>query len=255
MQTKGGLGDPSDVPVFVLGMPRSGTTLVERVLASHPDVFGAGELTDFGDAAVGGYAPKPLPFDVASLTGDALRGMGGRYLAHVLPKAPLARRIIDKLPANFRFVGLIHLALPNARIIHVRRDPLDTCFSCYSQLFVNNLEYTYDLAELGRYYRAYEVLMAHWRAVLPAGVMLEVEYETLVGDFEVEARRLVEFCGLEWDARCLKFHEAAGAVQTASAVQVRRPVFRSSVGRWRHYKEYLGPLLEILGAERSGKMP
>ena len=255
IRAKSGQGDPSDVPVFILGMPRSGTTLVERILASHPDVFGAGELTDFGDAAVGGYAPKPLPFDAASLTGDELRGMGGRYLAQVLPRAPQARRITDKLPANFRFVGLIHLALPNARIIHVRRDPLDTCFSCYSQLFVRNLEYTYDLGELGRYYRAYEALMAHWRAILPAGVMLEVEYEALVNDFEAGARRLVEFCGLEWDARCLRFHEAAGAVQTASAVQVRQPVFRSSVGRWRHYEEYLGPLREVLEAERSGQTP
>jgi tetratricopeptide (TPR) repeat protein len=255
MQAKGGQGDPSDVPVFVLGMPRSGTTLVERILASHPDVFGAGELTAFGDAAGGGYEPKPLPFDVASLSGDELRRLGGRYLAQVLPRAPQAKRIIDKLPANFRFIGLIRLALPNARIIHVRRDPRDTCFSCYSQLFVSNLEYTYDLGELGRTYKAYEALMAHWRAVLPEGAMLEVEYETLVGNFEAEAQRLVAFCGLEWDARCLKFYEAAGAVQSASAVQVRQPVFHSSVGRWRHYKEYLGPLLEILDAAQFGKTP
>lgn len=248
LRAKAGLGDPSEVPVFVVGMPRSGTTLVERILSGHPRVFGAGELTAFGDAAAGGYAPKPLPFDPEVLDERALRGIARRYLDEVVPKAPAARRIIDKLPANFRFAGLMHLVFPNARIVHVRRDPLDTCFSCYAQLFVRNLEYTYDLGELGRYFQAYAALMAHWREVLPGKQMLEVDYEELVGDLEAQARRLITFCGLQWDQRCLRFHEAPGAVQTASAAQVRRPLYRTSVGRARRFEAHLGPLKAILAA-------
>ena len=248
MRAKAGLGDPSGVPVFVVGMPRSGTTLVERILAAHPEVFGAGELTAFGDAAVGGYAPKPLPFSVAALNENDLRAIARAYLDAIVPKAPQAGRIVDKLPANFRFVGLIRLALPNARIVHIRRDALDTCYSCYAQFFARNLEYTYDLEELGRYHKAYERLMGHWRAILPEGAMLELDYETLVGDFENEARRLIAFCGLEWDERCRRFHEAPGAVQTASAAQVRTPLFRTSVGRARPYEAQLARLRAILGA-------
>jgi tetratricopeptide (TPR) repeat protein len=251
MEAKGGLGDTSDTPVFIIGMPRSGTTLVERVLAGHPDVFAGGELAAFGEVAVGGYAPKPLPFAVAELTGDDLRDIGARYIAKIRPRAPGAKRITDKLPANFRFAGLIRLALPSARIIHVRRNPADTCLSCFAQLFTNNMNYTYELGELGRYYKAYSSLMNHWRAVFPKGAMLEVNYEDLVGNFEPEARRLVEFCGLEWDGRCSRFYEATGAVQTASSVQVRRPIFQSSVGRWRLYKDHLGPLFEALDIKQD----
>jgi len=143
---------------------------------------------------------------------------------------------------------LIRLALPNARIVHIGRDPADTCFSCYSKVFSRGLEFTYELGELGRYYKAYETLMAHWRAVLPAEAMLEVRYETLVEDLEAEARRIVTYCGLEWDERCLKFHETERSVHTASAVQVRQPIYDSSVGRWRHYQDHLRPLLDAIGA-------
>ena len=246
MQAKRGAGDCSEVPVFILGMPRSGTTLVEQILASHPQVFGAGELEDFGNAVGSGYESKPLPFDVAKLTGQELRRFGERYLAQVLPKAPHAKRITDKMLGNIRYAGLIHLVFPNAHLIHVRRDPLDTCISCYSALFQKSLTYIYDLGELGRYYNAYEALMAHWRAVLPESVMLEVQYEDLVNDFEVEARRIVEFCGLEWDERCLSFYKAERPVHTASAAQVRRPLYKSSVGRWRRYESHLQPLLDAL---------
>lgn len=248
MQAKRGLGDPSDVPVFIVGMPRSGTTLVEQVLASHPLVFGAGERPDFGRVSGCGYGPAPIPFDPASLSSADLRGIAGRYLERLLPRAPLAKRITDKLPLNFRLIGLIHLALPNARIIHVCRDPMDTCFSIYSKLFLDNVGFAYDLGELGRYCAAYQALMAHWRTVLPEGVMLDVQYEAVVGNLEQEARRIVAACGLEWDERCLKFHETARDVRTASAAQVRRPIYRSSVGRWRPYKDHLRPLSNALGA-------
>jgi tetratricopeptide (TPR) repeat protein len=249
MEARRGLGNPSDVPVFVLGMPRSGTSLIEQILASHPFVFGAGELMDFGQVAGCGYGPKRMPFDPTSLSGEDLRRMGGRYLERLLPKAPSAKRIVDKQLFNFRFIGLIRLVLPNARIVHVRRDPADTCFSCYTRFFSGDLNFAYDLGELGRYYKAYETLMAHWRAVLPAGAMLDVQYESLVDNLEEEARRIVDFCGLEWDGRCLEFHKSERSINTVSAVQVRQPLFNSSIGRWRPYAEWLQPLIDILSRQ------
>src|SRR5262249_41022057 len=144
------------------------------------------------------------------------------------------------------FAGLIHLALPNARIVHARRDSMDTCLSCFSQLFTGRHPYSYDLAELGRYYRAYEALMAHWRKVLPQDIMLEVRYEEVIADIDKQARRIVAHCGLEWDDACLGFHATERPVRTASAVQVRQPIYRTSVGRWRPYEHLLGPLIEAL---------
>jgi tetratricopeptide (TPR) repeat protein len=240
-----GRGDPSDVAVFIIGLPRSGSTLVEQILASHPGVYGAGEITAFGDLA-GGYDADP--FDPALLNADAVAGLGRQYLANVVPQAPKAAHIVDKQLLNFRYAGLIHLALPRAKIIHIRRDPLDTLFSCYSHIFRGALNYTYDLGELGRYYLAYNALMAHWRAVLPATAIIEVDYETLVGHFEDEVRRIIDFCGLPWDAHCLQFHETVRPVHTASAAQVRRPLFRGGIGRWRPYATQLVPLREIIGA-------
>jgi len=247
-EAKQGVGDPSDVPVFIVGMPRSGTTLIEQILASHPSVFGAGELMYLYKLAGSGHAGAKFPFDIASIPDEVLRRFGGFYAARVRALAPEARRIVDKLPLNFRLVGLIRLTLPNARIIHVRRDPLDTCLSCYFNTFSQNIDFAYDLGELGRYYKAYEALMAHWRAVLPAGAMLEVQYETVVEDLEIEARRLVEYCGLEWDACCLKFHETKRVVHTVSAAQVHQPIYKNSIGRWLPYKTHLRPLFDALGA-------
>ncbi len=162
-------------------------------------------------------------------------------------RAPSAQRVTDKMPANFLFLGLIHLALPNAHIIHVLRDPRDTCLSCFSKLFTAAQDFTYDLGELGRYYRKYAELMAHWRSVLPAGRMLEIRYEDVIADLEASARRIIDHCGLEWDPRCVAFHEARRPVRTASASQVRRPIYRSSQGRWRAYAAHLGPLIAALG--------
>jgi tetratricopeptide (TPR) repeat protein len=246
MRERAGQGDPSPVPVFILGMPRSGTTLVEQMLASHPQVHGAGELSDFAAvvAALGG--PDGVPDDIR---GAELRRIGARYVARVGALARSARHITDKMPANFRFAGLIHLALPNARIIHLSRDPVDTCLSCFSILFGGDQPYTYDLGELGRYYRAYQTLMAHWRDVLPPGVMLEVQYEELVGDFEPQARHILAHCDLDWDDACLDFPNTRRPVHTASAVQVRQPVYQTSVGRWRPPEDVLRPLLDALGRD------
>ncbi len=243
---KRGSGDPFDVPMFVVGMPRSGTTLVEQILASHPAVFGGGERSFFAESVAAENPGGRGVLDVPAFSGEALRRIGGRYAAKLRALAPGAARIVDKLPENFKFAGLIHLALPNARIIHVSRDPADTCFSCYSKLFAGALNYTYDLGELGRYYQAYEKLMAHWRAVLPEGTVLDVKYETLVEDLEAQARRLIAACGLEWDARCLEFHKTERGVHTASQFQVRQPIYKSSIGRWRPYENHLRPLLEVL---------
>jgi len=161
------------------------------------------------------------------LNGENLRGLGTTYLTGLTAAAPAADKIVDKMPANFRFLGLIHLALPNARIIHTCRDPIDTCLSCFSKLFTDEQPFTYDLSELARYYRAYQKLMEHWRRVLPPGVMLDVKYEELVTDFEEQTRRIVTHCGLEWDDRCLSFYETRRPVKTASVVQVRQPIYRS----------------------------
>ena len=255
MRSHSGQGDPSDVPVFILGMPRSGTTLVEQILASHPKVFGAGEIPDFHHAVAGfgGAVTEALhsPEAAARISREQWRELGASYVGRIKAMAPAAERITNKVPENFRFVGLIHLALPKARIIHTRRDPVDTCLSCFSTLFAEDLPYTYDLAELGRYYRAYEALMAHWRDALPQDAMLEVRYEEVVDDLEGQARRILAYCGLEWDARCLDFHQTARSVRTASVAQVRQPIYQGSVGRWRAYESFLGPLLAELGPDAA----
>ena len=246
IESKAGSGDPSAVPVFVVGMPRSGTTLIEQMLASHPDVFGAGEILALPQAVesvVGTNAPL-FPEAIPSLSAEQLRDIGAHYVRNVTARAPTAARITDKALGNFVYLGLVRLALPNARIIHIARDAADVCFSCFSKLFASELLYTYDLGELGRYYRSYETLMDHWRRVLPQAAMLEVRYEDLVADFELQARRIVAYCGLDWDDRCLAFYKTKRAVRTASAAQVRQPVYRTSVGRWRPYETMLQPFFD-----------
>jgi len=245
-----GLGEPSAAPLFIFGMPRSGTTLIEQILATHPEVFGAGEIDDFAKAIAGldGDAAAALrsPEVVSRMSGAQFRQLGAEYVRRVRAIAPAAARIANKTPGNFRLAGLIHLALPNARFIHLRRDPVDTCLSCFSRLFFGELPYAYDLGELGRYYRGYEALMAHWRKVLPPGVMLDVQYEDVTADLEGQARRILAHCALAWDPRCLDFHRNQRPVLTASATQVRQPIYNSSVGRSRPYEPFLTPLLEEL---------
>lgn len=238
----------SEKAVFVLGMPRSGTTLVEQILASHPAVFGAGELATLQTVV---NAAGPYPQLAAQLTAEQEAALGRQYLDQVLPLAGHHARVIDKMPSNFLFAGMIHRMLPDARIIHVRRDPVDTCLSCYTKLFTREQLFSYDLAELGQFHRSYERLMDHWRSVLPPERFLEVRYEDVIADIEAESRRMVAFCGLEWDAACLDFHRTGRIVRTASLNQVRQPLHANSVGRWRRYADHLGPLLATLGIDAT----
>jgi tetratricopeptide (TPR) repeat protein len=248
------VGDPSSLPIFILGMPRSGTSLVEQILACHPKVKALGERVTLNEAIAEICGTPTLPpllsLRAARWSDTELRQLGALYIKAVSRGLPAGvTRITDKLPANFRFAGLIHAALPNARIIHMRRDPVDTCLSIFSILFSGHSQlYSYDLRELGRYYRAYEKMMAHWRNVLPPGVMLEMQYEEIVNDLEQQARRIVAHCGLEWDDACLEFHKADRTVRTISHAQVRQPIYRSSVGRPRPPRNLLLPLLEALAA-------
>ena len=249
IRSRDGGGEPSDAPIFIVGMPRSGTTLVEQILASHGQVFAAGELQDMSRLVASirrADGAHGFPELVPAMTEAQLRAFGASYLAGLRKLAPAAARITDKMMGNFYFAGLIRLALPNARIIHVIRDPLDTCLSLFTHLFAGELIWTNDLGEIGRYYRAYASLMDHWRAVLPPGAMLDVQYEGLVADLEPQARRLIAYCGLDWNDRCLSFHTTERPVWTASVAQVRQPIYRSAIGRWRSYEPWLGPLLDAL---------
>lgn len=238
LRARRGFGFESTLPIFIFGMPRSGTTLIEQILASHPDVFAAGELGIFEDIAT----------EMLATGNVAVRDIGERYVDAVSKLAPSALRITDKMPGNFRFAGLIHVALPNARMIHARRDPIETCLSCFSNSFAaGGLAWTCDLGELGRYCRGYLTLMEHWRTALPADAMLEVQYEDVVGDLETQARRIVAYCGLAWDDRCLEFYKTERPVKTASVAQVRRPIYRTSLRTADSYGEAIRPLLDALG--------
>jgi tetratricopeptide (TPR) repeat protein len=238
----------SDLPVFVVGMPRSGTTLVEQILARHPDVVGLGETHALHEAldTVIFFAPRGPDLKVSE---QEFVKLGETYLKAIRPEAAGALRAIDKLPSNFFFLGFIAKALPNARIIHVRRDPIDTCISLYSKLFTKTQNFSYDLGELGRYYRQYLRVTEHWRRLLPDGCLLEVNYEDVVESTEAEIRRMLSFLDLPWNEGCLQPHEGGGVVLTASAVQVRQPIYKTSVGRREGYLPYLGPLLEELSKQ------
>ena len=231
-------GVSSPLPVFVVGMPRSGTSLAEQILASHPAVFGAGELTFWN--SVGASGP---PFLGEGTAGAAtLHAAAENYLRLLRTRSAQAHRIIDKMPANFLQLGLIHAALPGARIIHLQRDPIDTCLSIYFQDFSATLSYANDLGDLAHYYAEYLRLMQHWRSVLPGAAMLDVPYENLVADPEAWGRKMLAFIDLPWDPRCLEFYRTERSVLTASKWQVRQRISTSSIGRWRHYQEHLGEL-------------
>lgn len=243
---------PQRVPVFIVGMPRSGTSLIEQILATCPGVHGAGEIPDLW-VVVGEQIgdPEAWPEAAQAFSPETWRKLGDAYLDRVWRRAPQATHIVNKMPLNFRHIGMIRMLLPQARIIHAVRDPMDSCLSCYTRLFDrDNLAYTYDLASLGRYYVRYAQLMQHWHAVLPMDAMLDLRYEDLVADTEREARRLLDYLDIGWDPRCLDFHRNARVVDTASRAQVRRPVYRGSVGRWKHFEKHLDPLLELVGPWR-----
>jgi Flp pilus assembly protein TadD len=233
----GAPGSSSAKPIFVVGMPRSGTSLAEQIIASHPDAYGAGELlfwealTLNEPAITQGILSEPIRVKIAEQYLKILEGCSAKAL-----------RVINKAPVNSDFLGIIYSVFPNARVIYMQRHPIDTCLSCYFQQFLTSLNFTLDLSDLVHYYREHQRIMAHWRAVLPPGFILDVPYEELVADQETWSRKMLQFIGLEWDPRCLQFHTNKRQVLTASAWQVRQQIYQSSVARWHNYEKFIGPL-------------
>lgn len=240
-----GTGSKSELPVFILGMPRSGTTLTESILSSHPKVFGAGELSDIGQVH---------KMTVSGEMIDAVE-VGEEYIRRLKAKDPTgkAERITDKMPANYMYIGFIKTILPNAKIIHCRRNPIDTALSCYKQNFARGQHWSYDLEELGDAYLRYEDLMQYWREVMPPGSFIEIDYEETVNNLEATARRLIDFVGLEWDDACLEPHKQDRPILTASKGQVTQPVYKTSVDKWKIYEEQLQPLVRKLMPEKALK--
>lgn len=253
LAARSGWGDPAADPIFIVGLPRSGSTLLEQILASHSQVEGTRELFDVHVLAFElGLREEPgepaiYPQTIARLSSGQLRALGARYLAQTRPSRALGRpRFIDKMPMNFLQTGLIHLMLPNARIIDARRSPLAACFANFKQHFQRGAWFTYNLTDLGRYYRDYVSLMAHFDRVLP-GRVHRVQYERLVTDLEGEVRGLLDYCGLPFEEQCLRFYETRRVVQTVSSEQVRRPLYSEGLEQWRHFEPWLGPLKDALG--------
>jgi tetratricopeptide (TPR) repeat protein len=249
-------GYPSDEPIFIIGMPRTGTTLVERIVSSHPDVHSAGELLNFGMALKNFSSSRTLALVdrdiIERARGISWHQLGETYLNSTRPATGQKPRFIDKLPHNFLYAGFIAQALPKAKIICLRRNPMDTCLSNFRQLFAPNspyFDYSFDLLDTGRYYVMFDQLMAHWQRVLP-GRILEIDYEALVDSQELHSRRLLNFCGLPWNDACLSFENNPSPVATASASQVRVPMYRTALRRWKKYEPQLHELLMLL--EQSG---
>ena len=245
-------GSPSTEPIFIVGMPRTGTTLIERILSSHPEVFSAGELTNFALAVKRKTNTRSnLVLDVDTIQAASnldWKAIGEDYVASTRPRTGHTKRFIDKMPLNFLYAGFISRALPNAKIICVRRNAVDTCLSNYRQLFATNFpyyNYSYDLLDTGHYYVMFDTLIRYWREHISHN-FLEVEYEAVIADTEGQARRLVDFCGLGWNDACLNFHENAAPVSTASSVQVRQPIYKTSVERWRKYENETAELRRLL---------
>lgn len=243
-------GQADASPIFIVGMPRSGSSLAEQILASHPQVFGAGELKDIPSivSAMGKRMTptQPYPRFVPFLPKEVFSGFGMSYLTRIAELAPESGLwSVDKMPSNFVHVGILRLLFPKARIIHSLRHPLDTCLSCYFQNFSFGQEFSNDLQTLGRYFNEYAGMMQHWHQVMP-GQLFDLVYESLVAEPEPVVRALLEFCELPWDERCLDFTGTERRVSTASAWQVRQPLHNRSIGRWRHYREQLAPLIETI---------
>jgi tetratricopeptide (TPR) repeat protein len=246
-----GNGYESNEPIFILGLPRTGSTLVERIISSHSAVFAAGELRHFSAAMMEGIRKLGPSADSTDLARKSLQldmhEVGRRYIEMTRPATGHTPHFIDKLPLNSLYIGNIHLALPNAKIIHLRRTPMDACYAIYKFLFNQAYSWSYDLVEIAQYYIAHRGLMDHWRSVLP-GRIIDIAYEDVVEDLEGEAKHLIDVLGLEWEPACLQFHENVAAAMTGSAVQVRKKIYSSSVGRWRDYEKQLKPLAEALEA-------
>lgn len=245
-----GYGNPSEVPVFIVGMPRSGTTLTEQICASHPGVHGAGELSKlrrvanaigFKSGSAGNVRQA-----VASLSAELSKTLADEHLSYLRQRAPDALRIVDKMPHNFELIGLIGILFPNARIVHCRRNPIDNCLSCFVLNFSKSHDYNADLETLGLYYREYDRLMRHWAEVFP-GLIFESHYEALIEDQEERSRQLIDYLGLPWHDACLRFFDRDGVIATPSRWQVRQPIYNSSVKRWKNYEAMIQPLIESLG--------
>jgi hypothetical protein len=233
-------------PVFVVGMPRSGTSLTEQIISSHPSAKGAGELEFWSHAA----HEHEAAIREGALGETTRNKLAEAYLRVLGANSGEALRVVDKAPVNSDYLGVIHSVFPNARVIYMQRDPIDTCLSCYFQKFVLSLNFTMDLSDLADYYRQHRRLMAHWRAVLPPGTILDVPYEELVADQEGWSRKILDFLDLEWDQRVLDFHNTKRAVVTASFWQVRQKIYQNSVRRWRNYEKFIGPLLDLRNLAR-----
>jgi len=244
-----GYGDPSPDPILIVGLPRSGSTLIEQILASHSQVEGTMELPDLGRVIAGLNARTPgraeYPEAVAPLDAAQAAALGREYLDATRRYRHGRPFFIDKMPNNFQAIGFLRLVLPNAKVIDARRHPLDSCLGSYKQLFFKGQSFTYDLFELGHYYLEYRRVMDHWAEVLP-GFVLTVDYEEMVRDQEAQTRRLLEFCGLPWEERCLRFWETERAVHTASSEQVRQPLYSGAINAWRHYERHIGELVGVL---------
>jgi tetratricopeptide (TPR) repeat protein len=247
-----GWGEPSDAPIFIVGLPRAGSTLIEQILASHSHVEGTMELSDIPRLAQSlqgrdGDGERPrYPGVLAELPAEDFKRFGERYLADTRLYRAGKPRFIDKMPNNFRHIGLMHLILPHAKIIDARRGAMACCFSNFKQLFASGQQFTYSFEDIARYYRTYVELMAHWDRVLP-GRVLRVQHEELVADFEPQVRRILDFCGLDFEAACLEFHKTSRRVHTASSEQVRRPINTEGLEQWRRFEPWLGPLAQALG--------
>jgi tetratricopeptide (TPR) repeat protein len=247
-----GWGDPRADPIFIVGLPRSGSTLIEQILASHSEVEGTQELPNIQQLVtrLRGFGPEETepryPRVLETLTAEDCRQFGARYLDDTRAYRRGRPFFIDKMPNNFRHLGLVHLMLPNARIIDARREPMACCFSNFKQLFANGQEFTYSIEDIARYYRTYLELMRHWEQALP-GRILRIHHEDLVDDLEGNVRRLLEFCALKFEPQCIAFHENPRSVRTASSEQVRRPINREGLEQWKHYEPWLGPLAAALG--------
>jgi len=247
-----GAGATAADPIFIVGLPRSGSTLIEQILASHTEVEGTHELADIPRivAELKGREPDSAapryPAVLAQMSGADFRALGEKYLSETRSYRTGKARFIDKMPNNFRHVGLIHLMLPNARIIDARREPMACCFGNFKQLFAKGQEFSYGIEDIARYYRTYLELMRHWDRVLPRRV-LRVQHEDLVDDLEGNVRRLLDYCGLTFEPACIEFHKTERSVRTASSEQVRQPIYREGLDQWRHYEPWLGPLRTALG--------
>jgi tetratricopeptide (TPR) repeat protein len=256
LEDNAGYGDPDPAPIFIVGLPRSGSTLLEQILSSHSRVDGTHELADLGAIIQNNRKLTGLqkfhadetrryPMTIASLDADEFERLGSEYIERTRRHRGDRPFFTDKNPNNFVHVGLLQLILPNAKIINARRHPLDSCYGSYKQLFASGQPFTYDLVEIGEYYLQYQRLMEHWHVVLP-GKVLDVQYEDVVADLESQVRRILDYCELDWEDSCLRFHETNRSVKTASSEQVRQPIYSSSVNTWRHYEPHLGVLIETL---------